>query len=298
MALVEIEAGPFLITSAVTRDAVEELGLAPGVRGDGGGEGDVGHGAPAMRWLVRWRSPLRRSWAAASDDEPAASEPRLVVSAAASLSDALTACSEDFEGADVKLSFAGSDELAAQIRQGVKPDVYAAANTRLPEELAQEGLLGTPVEFATNELVIAVGGEGTEVERGRRPRQARHPARDRRRVRAGRRLHARGARPAARRARGEDPRQRALRGARRQGRGRQAHAGRRRRRLRLPDRRHRGHHGRRAAAGAAARPWPTGRAWSRASRQPELAQQYLDGLTEGPCADALREEGFGPPPAG
>ena len=31
MALVEIEAGPFLITSAVTRDSVEELGLAPGV---------------------------------------------------------------------------------------------------------------------------------------------------------------------------------------------------------------------------------------------------------------------------
>jgi molybdopterin-binding protein len=31
MALVEIEAGPFLITAAVTRDSVEELGLAPGV---------------------------------------------------------------------------------------------------------------------------------------------------------------------------------------------------------------------------------------------------------------------------
>jgi molybdopterin-binding protein len=30
MALVEIEAGPFLITAAVTRDSVEELGLAPG----------------------------------------------------------------------------------------------------------------------------------------------------------------------------------------------------------------------------------------------------------------------------
>ena len=88
-----------------------------------------------------------------------------MVSAAASLSDALTACSKEFEGADVKLSFAGSDELAAQIRQGVKPDVYAAANTRLPEELDQEGLLGTPVEFATNELVIAVGGDGTEVEK-------------------------------------------------------------------------------------------------------------------------------------
>ncbi len=31
MALVEIEAGPHLVTAAVTRDAVEELGLAAGV---------------------------------------------------------------------------------------------------------------------------------------------------------------------------------------------------------------------------------------------------------------------------
>ncbi len=31
MALVEIEAGPHLVTAAVTRDSVEELGLAPGV---------------------------------------------------------------------------------------------------------------------------------------------------------------------------------------------------------------------------------------------------------------------------
>jgi molybdopterin-binding protein len=32
MALVELEAGPFLITAAVTRDSVEELGLVEGVR--------------------------------------------------------------------------------------------------------------------------------------------------------------------------------------------------------------------------------------------------------------------------
>ena len=31
MALVEIAAGPFLVTAAITRDSVEELGLAPGV---------------------------------------------------------------------------------------------------------------------------------------------------------------------------------------------------------------------------------------------------------------------------
>ena len=31
MALVEVEAGPFLVTAAITRDSIEELGLAPGV---------------------------------------------------------------------------------------------------------------------------------------------------------------------------------------------------------------------------------------------------------------------------
>src|ERR1017187_7759425 len=32
MALVEVEAGDFLVTAAITRDSIEELGLAPGVR--------------------------------------------------------------------------------------------------------------------------------------------------------------------------------------------------------------------------------------------------------------------------
>jgi molybdopterin-binding protein len=32
MALVELEAGPFLVTAAITRDSVDELGLAPGVK--------------------------------------------------------------------------------------------------------------------------------------------------------------------------------------------------------------------------------------------------------------------------
>ncbi len=74
------------------------------------------------------------------DDENPAGDggqerPRLVVSAAASLKTAFTAYGREFPDADVRLSFAGSDELAAQIRQGVEPDVFAAANTRLPEEL-------------------------------------------------------------------------------------------------------------------------------------------------------------------
>ena len=32
MALVEIDAGPYLLAAAITADAVEELGLAPGVQ--------------------------------------------------------------------------------------------------------------------------------------------------------------------------------------------------------------------------------------------------------------------------
>jgi molybdate transport system substrate-binding protein len=83
---------------------------------------------------------------------------RLVVSAASSMTEALQACAPKFgnaEHADVRLSFAGSDELAAQIRQGAKVDVYAAANTKLPDELYGDDLLEKPVEFATNEFVLA-----------------------------------------------------------------------------------------------------------------------------------------------
>jgi molybdate transport system substrate-binding protein len=83
-------------------------------------------------------------------------KPQLVVSAASSMTEALTACSKSYPGAELKLQFAGSDELAAQIRQGVKPDVFAAANTRLPDELNSEGMLSKPVVFATNEFVLAV----------------------------------------------------------------------------------------------------------------------------------------------
>src|SRR5262245_47970689 len=80
---------------------------------------------------------------------------QLVVSAAASLDTAFNDY-VDAAGIDAKMSFAGSDELAAQIRQGVKPDVYAAANTTLPDELHKDGLVGEPTVFATNTLVLAV----------------------------------------------------------------------------------------------------------------------------------------------
>jgi molybdate transport system substrate-binding protein len=248
-----------------------------------------------MRWLAIALALV--AVGCGSDDEPSASTPRLVVSAAASLSEALTACSEQFEGADVRLSLAGSDELAAQIRQGVKPDVYAAANTRLPEQLADEGLLDTPVEFATNELVIAVGGDGTAVERvedlakpgidvavgaesvpvGAYTREvlSRLPDGLEQRILAN--------------VRSEEPDVKGVVGKITQG---AADAG----FVYLTD----------VTEGITGVELPPelrptvayGAGVVEGSRQPELAQRYLDGLREGPCADALREEGFGPPPAG
>jgi len=86
----------------------------------------------------------------------------LVVSAASSLQEPLTECTNDAEEPRIRLQFGGSDELAAQIRQGVRPDVYAAANTTLPEQLDAEGLLDPPEVFATNELVVAVP-EGSRI---------------------------------------------------------------------------------------------------------------------------------------
>jgi molybdate transport system substrate-binding protein len=84
------------------------------------------------------------------------SEPSLTVSAAASLKSAFTAYGQQFPQATVHYSFAGSDVLAAQIEQGVKPDVFASANTKLPDTLYAKGLVTKPVTFAANKLVIAV----------------------------------------------------------------------------------------------------------------------------------------------
>ena len=72
---------------------------------------------------------------------------------ASSLTEALTKYGDSFQGATVRNSFAGSDQLAAQIRQGARADVFASADTAYPAELHREGLVGEPVVFARNRLV-------------------------------------------------------------------------------------------------------------------------------------------------
>ena len=78
------------------------------------------------------------------------------VSAATSLKSAFTSYGAGFERAEAQFSFAGSDELAAQIRSGAGPDVFASANTKLPDQLFAEGLVERPQVFASNRLVLAV----------------------------------------------------------------------------------------------------------------------------------------------
>jgi molybdate transport system substrate-binding protein len=99
---------------------------------------------------------LALALAACGGNDAGARRPDLIVSAASSLRQAFTSYGEHFKSARVRLSFAGSDELAAQIRQGVRPDVFASANTTLPDELHAKGLVGPPTVFAGNRLVIAV----------------------------------------------------------------------------------------------------------------------------------------------
>jgi molybdate transport system substrate-binding protein len=53
-------------------------------------------------------------------------------------------------------SFAGSGALATQIEQGAPADVYAAAGAKQPASLRTTGLIGAPVKFATNRLVLIV----------------------------------------------------------------------------------------------------------------------------------------------
>jgi molybdate transport system substrate-binding protein len=77
--------------------------------------------------------------------------PKITVYAAASLT-------EVFPRIDTvpRYSFAGSDQLAAQVEQGAPADVFASASPRQAELLYHDGFLLKPVVFATNTLIVIV----------------------------------------------------------------------------------------------------------------------------------------------
>jgi molybdate transport system substrate-binding protein len=239
-----------------------------------------------MRWVVIAALLVALAGCGGDDDDAGSGDGGLVVSAAASLTDALTECSAD----NVKLSFGGSDELAAQIRKGVKPDVYAAANTKLPDQLNQEGLVEKPVVFATNELIIAVpddseigsiddladrgvklvvGAESVPVGSYTRDVLSRLPADQQERILAN--------------VRSEEPDVKGVVGKLTQGAADAGFVY----RTDLVD-----------GLKAVTLPkdlQPVVEYGAAVVKGSDGAQSYLDGLTEGPCADALEKAGFGKP---
>jgi len=76
---------------------------------------------------------------------------QLHVDAAASLTDVFRQLKPN-----AKFQFAGSDQLAFQLEQGAKADVYASASPKYPEKLYAEKLVEQPRVFATNSLVLIV----------------------------------------------------------------------------------------------------------------------------------------------
>jgi molybdate transport system substrate-binding protein len=76
---------------------------------------------------------------------------RATVYAAASLTNAFPKIAPH-----ARYSFAGSNALAAQIRQGAPADAFASANVKLPFGLYGDGFCSRPVVFTRNALVLIV----------------------------------------------------------------------------------------------------------------------------------------------
>ena len=76
---------------------------------------------------------------------------QVTVYAASSLTDVFPAIDRT-----ARFSFAGSNALATQLRNGAPGDVFASANTDIPAQLYAQGVVERPVAFTRNALVIVV----------------------------------------------------------------------------------------------------------------------------------------------
>lgn len=89
--------------------------------------------------------------AALATGASARKQSQVTVFAAASLTDVLPAIDPG-----QRYSFAGSNALATQLRNGAPADVFAAANSDIPAQLYAQGVVEKPVAFTRNVLVVVV----------------------------------------------------------------------------------------------------------------------------------------------
>lgn len=98
---------------------------------------------------------------AASVKAPAAGADPVQVYAAGSLRDALTEIARDHEartGQKVVLTFAASGLLRERIEKGAHAQVFASADTKHPQRLANQGQWQAPVVFTRNTLCALAQG--------------------------------------------------------------------------------------------------------------------------------------------
>lgn len=113
---------------------------------------------------MRWRQTLLMlsavAFLACRGAEGPASNDEVVVSAAASLTDAFIALEASFESAhaelDVVLNLGSSSLLRQQIIEGAPVDVFASANITNMDQVVEAGEASNPQIFAANRMVIAV----------------------------------------------------------------------------------------------------------------------------------------------
>ena len=88
---------------------------------------------------------------AAASSVSAAPQAQITVFAATSLTNVFPKIDKH-----ARYSFAGSNALEAQIEAGAPADVFASANTTLPQRLFDKHLCTKPVVFTKNKLVVVV----------------------------------------------------------------------------------------------------------------------------------------------
>jgi len=59
-------------------------------------------------------------------------------------------------GTEVRLNFAGSSALVTQLQQGAPADVFASADEEKMQSALADGLIESPRDFVTNELIVIV----------------------------------------------------------------------------------------------------------------------------------------------